>query len=336
MRKLRLAVAGCGEIAAFLLLMAKMNRNILIVGCADIRKERARKYAAFFRGAKAYDDYLKMVDQEEPDAVYLAVPHHLHYPMMKELVAREINILCEKPITTDIKDALKIIDLARLDKVKIGVNYQYRYDKACYRLVMAANNGDLGQLHYGVCNVPWHRGPKYFKKSSWHGERRQSGGGTLITQGSHALDILLQAFAAKPLSAVGVTRRACFKDIEVEDLCMGTVELEGGALLQINSSMIASPEQPMSISIYGSKGTAHYKGWNFYSKVDFLGVRVPSYNSGVRGIHALGNNLEAFRRWILFDALYHNKAEDSLPVLAAVQAIYRSADSKMAEEVELE
>lgn len=335
MKKLRLGVIGCGEITRFMLLMAKLNRNVIIAGCADINTEKAGKYAAYFRGAKAYGDYKDMLHSADIDAVYIALPHNLHYPIIKELINRGIHIFCEKPITANMEDAREITALAREHKVKLGINYQYRYDKACYRMVRAAQNGDLGRLYYGICNIPWCRDESYFTKSKWHRYREEAGGGTLITQGSHGLDILLWAFEAKPVSALGVTRRAKFTDVEVEDLCMGTVGLEDGSLLQINSSMIANPEQPLTITIYGSKGTAVYTGRQFSSGVKFSGVKVPHYKPGTAGIHALARNLEAFRKWVLSDAPYHNKAEDAIPVLAAIMAIYRSAETKQSEKIEL-
>ncbi len=327
MNKLGLGVIGCGEIAKFMMVFARLNPKVRILGFTDLNLDKAQKFASYFRGARAFTDYREMVDSLPLDAAYIALPHHLHYPVMKELIPRKIPVFCEKPITSKLDDALEITQLAREHNVKVGVNYQYRYDKSCYRMAMAAQKGDLGELYFGTCLIPWHRKEKYFLNSKWHAHREQSGGGTLITQGSHGLDILLWSFGYKPVRALGVSTRAKFAGIGVEDLCMGIVELENGALLQINSSMVANPEQPVSINIFGSKGTAQYTGGIVFSRVKFLKARVPPYKPNAGGIHPLARSLEAFRRWVIHDAPYHNKAEDTLPVLSTITAIYESCEN---------
>jgi UDP-N-acetyl-2-amino-2-deoxyglucuronate dehydrogenase len=329
---MRLGVIGCGDITRFMLLMAKINRHIQITGCADIDIERAGKYASYFKGARAYDDYKVMIRDQDMDAVYLAVPHHLHHPMMKELIFSGIHILCEKPVATNLEDAVEIAELAKEHEIKVGINYQYRYDKNCYRMAAAARNGDLGQLYYGICNIPWHREDKYFTQSKWHSSKEQAGGGTLITQGSHALDLLLWSFGARPVLVIGATGQKKFSTVEVEDLCMAIVELENGCFLQVTSSMIASSEQPLSIHIYGSKGTAKYSG-QLLSRAKFLQASVPKYRPGAAGVHALGRSLEAFRKWVVLDEPYLCTVEDALPVLATVLAIYRSAQTNQPEPV---
>lgn len=335
MRKLRLGIIGCGEITKFTLVFAKMNPFIQVTGCADLNIKRAGKYAAFFKGARAYADYKDMINNVEMDAAYIAIPHHLHYPVMKELINRGIHVMCEKPVTTCLEDAGKVVELARNNDVKVGVNYQYRYDKDCYRMVKAAQNGDLGNLYYGICNIPWNRSEKYFLDCPWHCSCEEAGGGTLITQGSHALDILLWAFGSPPVRATGVKKNARFSYGDVEDLCMGIVELENGAVLQLTSSMVAEPEQPLSIQIYGSEGTAIYTGGEVFSSVKFLKAKVPKYRIGVNGVHALGRSMEAFRKWVAGGPPYHSPVEDAIPVLATVLAVYRSAETSKAEEVGL-
>lgn len=330
--KMRLGVIGCGEITKFMLVMAKLNRKIQITGCADIDIKRSRKYASYFKGAKAYDNYKAMIHSQDMDAVYLAVPHYLHYPMMKELISSGVHVLCEKPVATTLEDGTEIAKLAKTYGIKVGINYQYRYDKACYRMAAAARNGDLGELYYGLCNIPWHREEKYFTQSKWHSSKEQAGGGTLITQGSHALDILLWSFGSRPVRVIGITGQKKFSSVEVEDLCMAIVELDNGCFLQLTSSMIASSEQPFTIDIYGSKGTAKYSG-KLFSKTKFLQVDVPKYRLGAAGAHALGKSLEAFRKWVVLDSPYHNTVEDALSVLATVLAIYRSAQTNRPEPV---
>lgn len=333
MKKLRLGVIGCGDITQFILIMAKLNRKIQIVACTDKQIDRAEKYAKFFKGAKAFSEYQDMVNTVVMDAVYLAVPHFLHYPIMKSLIEKGLYVLCEKPITTTVEDANEIVALAEAKGVKVGVDYQYRYDKACYRMAMAARNNELGKLNYGICNIPWHRENSYFENSKWHKQIETAGGGTLLTQGSHALDVLLWAFNDKPIKATGVTRKYAFPDVEVEDTAIGYIELESGGIITITSSMAAPTEQPITIDLYGSKGSAHYIS-GFFPKLKIKGTKINSYTSKARGIHALARSLDAYADWVLYDTPYLCTAKDSITVLACILAIYKAARTGNAEYIE--
>ena len=334
MKKLRIGVIGCGDITKYMMMLTKLDRNIKVVGFADPDESRARKFAARYKDAGAYKDYNEMLANEEIDAAYVAVPHFLHYSIVKDLILKGVHVLCEKPIVTTLEHALELKRLAEENRVKVGVNYQYRYDHACFRMVKAAQNGDLGRLYYGICNVPWFRDESYFIESKWHTYKDQAGGGTLLTQGSHALDILLWAFNSKPSRAMGMIRNAKFHNVEVEDTAMGMVELSCGGILQVTSSMAAAKEQPVTITVYGEKGTATYTG-PYFPRTKFYGVRVPRYKAEGRGVHALSRSMNAFVKWVVDGMPYYCDISQSIPVLASILAIYNSAESGKAEEISL-
>ncbi len=210
--------------------------------------------------------------------------------------------------------------------VKIGVNYQYRYDSGCYRLARAVQSGVLGRVMYTRINIPWHRERNYFDDSPWHKTMAQAGGGTLITQGSHLIDIVLWAVGSPAVAATGHTAQKIFSDVEVEDFAAGTVELENGALMQITSSMVAATEQPVSIEIYGDKGTAIYSS-NPWPRVKFIGVKPKTEKPSQWGFHALHRSLKGFRDWVLKDETYLIPGEEALPALQVVEAIYQSAQT---------
>jgi UDP-N-acetyl-2-amino-2-deoxyglucuronate dehydrogenase len=218
--------------------------------------------------------------------------------------------------------------------VKLAVNYQYRYDAACFRLARAVQSGQIGEVRYGRINIPWHRERNYFEGSAWHKTIVQAGGGTLITQGSHFLDVALWACRSRPVSATGMTARRVFKDVEVEDLAMGIVELENGALIEICSSMAAAREKATSLEIYGSKATASYTDRPF-PQTRIAGTRVTTERVPIFGVHALQRSIEGFRRWVNGGERHLVTGRESLPVLSAVEAIYRSANQGQKLKVEI-
>lgn len=331
---LRLAIVGCGEIARWMALFARLNRRIRLVACCDRTLDSAERFAARFRIPHAYADYQTLLQQETLDAIYLAVPHDLHFEMADAAIETGRHVLVEKPITRTLAEGQEIVRRAQAANVRLGVNYQYRYDRGCYALVMAAQRGDLGKLHYGRCHVPWHREAAYFEQGPWRGEMARAGGGTLLTQGSHALDLLLWAFDSAPRAATGMTARPGFPEVEVETVALGTVELENGALVQVSSSMVATPEQAVTLELYGERGTGLYSNRPF-PHARFRGLRARRARPPVGGVHALQRSLEAFRAWVMEGQPYLTPAPEALPVLAAVDALYRSAQSGKKETIPL-
>jgi UDP-N-acetyl-2-amino-2-deoxyglucuronate dehydrogenase len=332
-RRLTLAIAGCGDVAGYMAWFARLNAGIQLVACCDTTADRAAQFARRFNIPRATTEYAELLSTgPRPDALYLAVPHHLHHPLVLQAVAAGFPVLLEKPLALSPAEGREIVSAAQAAKVKVGVNYQYRYDAGCYALARAVQAGVLGEIHCARCNLPWHRDERYFGATSWHARLATAGGGTLITQGSHLLDVVLWALGSRPVTAMGYTARRYFHRVEVEDLAQGIVEMEDGALVQICSSMAAHAEQALSIEIYGSRGTARYSD-RPWPHVQFRGVRPRRARPLGGRIHALQRSLEGFRSWVTDDRPYLIPAAEALPALAAVDAIYRSSRTGRREEV---
>ncbi len=333
MQKMKIVFVGCGDITKDSAFICRLSRKIDSVACVDLDLGKAEMFAKKYKIKRAYSDYETMLEQETPDAVYLAVPHHLHLPMAKKALENGHHVLCEKPVASTLDESLELCEVSRQYDLKVGINYQYRYDKACYAIAKAAHGGDLGDLYYACCNVPWHRENSYFTDSAWHASLQQAGGGTLITQASHIVDVAMWILGGKPVSASGINKKMKFQNVEVEDTFMGILELDNGRLIQLSSSMIAEPERCITMEVFGSKGTGLYQG-HFFPKSRFVGVKVKKKKPPVRGLHALVASIEAFRQWIFDDRPYAMPLENALPVMAAVDAMYRSANSGRMETVD--
>jgi predicted dehydrogenase len=324
-RRLSLSVVGCGGIADYMALLARLTPGITITAACDISSEAVTAFARRHRIPAVYTDYAEMLAAGGFESIYLAVPHNLHFEMIKAAVDAGIHIFTEKPITRTLAEGQEIVAYAAEKGVKIGVNYQNRYDSGCHRLARAAQTGALGRALYARINVPWHRERHYFDDSPWHKTITRAGGGTLITQASHFIDIVLWAIGSPPVSAMGYTAQKIFTDVEVEDLALGTVELENGALVQITSSMVAATERPVSIEIYGDKGTGIYTS-NPWPRVKFIGVRPRTEKPPQWGFHAMHRSLKGFCDWVLKDQAYLIPGEEALPALRVVEAFYQSAN----------
>ncbi len=332
--KLRLGIVGCGDIAGYTAMFARLNQRIDLPACCDSSPEKSRAFSRRHKIPAAYTRYEEMLERATLDAVYLAVPHHLHFPMAQAAIQAGLHIFIEKPITRTLTEALALAKLADQAPIRLGVNYQYRYDRGCYALAQAAQRGDLGAIHAARCNIPWQRQAGYFQHARWHARLETAGGGSLLTQGSHMLDIVLWALGGQPDTAIGYTARRKFKQVEVEDLAHGLVEMQDGALVQISSSMIANPDQALTVELYGEYATAIYTDRPL-PHVTFKGRRIKKTSPPVGGVHALQRSLEGFRAWVREDRPYLTPAREAIPALACVEAIYRSAQSGCRETIQL-
>ena len=330
MKKLNLAIVGCGDIAGFTALVSRLVPQVTLSACCDVNAERAGAFAKRHRIAQVFTEYNELLAKAFADAVYLAVPHHLHYEMILSAVEAGKPVFVEKPVTRTLSEAKNLVE--EIGHAKVGVNYQYRYDSGCYALARTVQAGALGRVISVRINIPWSRKRSYFDGAAWHKSIAQAGGGTLITQGSHFLDVVLWALGEEPVSAMGYTATPMF-DVEVETLVHGIVETSGGTLISITSSMVAATEQAVTIEVYGEKGTATYRDLPF-PLVKFTGVNVRRERPPEWGVHALQRSLAGFVKWVLHDKPFLIPAASAVPVLAAVDAIYRSAKSGQRLEVE--
>lgn len=325
LKKLNLGVVGCGDIAGFTARASKLVPRVKLAACCDVNFERAQAFARRHRIPQVYVNYAEMLEKAKLDAAYLAVPHNLHYEMILSAVEAGKPVLVEKPITRTLEEGVKLLE--RIADQKVGVNYQYRYDRGCYALGRAVHAGVLGKVHSIRINIPWHRTQSYFDISPWHKTIAQAGGGTLITQGSHFLDVALWALGEGPVSAMGYTTSPGF-DVEVETLVHGIVETSSGTLISITSSMVAATKQAATIEVYGERGTVRYHDLPLPS-AKFVGVKVHKERPPEFGVHPLQRSLAGFVNWVLDGKPYLTPAHETLPVLAAVDGIYQSAGSGM-------
>lgn len=331
MNKLTISIVGCGDIAGFTALLSRLVPQVHLSACCDVNAERAHAFARRHHIPQVFTDYNKLLEKSSADAVYLAVPHYLHYEMIISAVQAGKAIFVEKPLTRTLAEGQKLI--ATLGNSKVGVNYQYRYDRGCYALAHAVRSGALGKIHSMRINIPWHREQSYFDGAPWHKTIAHAGGGTLITQGSHFLDVALWALGAQPVSALGYVRTPRF-DVEVDTLTHGIVATEGGTLISVVSSMVAATGQKVTLEAYGEKGTAVYTDRPF-PQVKFTGVKIQKERPPEWGVHALQRSLAGFANWILDDKPFLTPAFSTISVLAAVDGIYRSAASGQREDTNI-
>ena len=250
----RVAVVGCGAICA------NHINGILASGeeiCAlcDIDASAAESAAEKFSlNTNIYTDYIGMLEAEHPDSVHICTPHYLHAKMCIEALARGINVLCEKPLCISEEELAEIIKAAGESKAQLGVCLQNRYEPAILKLRELAGDDPVGAL--GI--VSWNRDEKYYASGEWRGKWDTEGGGVMINQAIHTLD-LLQWICGMPVCVTAhVSNDSLQGIIEVEDTASALFECENGKRINFFATNACGASFPAQLHIKNAEGEKLY------------------------------------------------------------------------------
>jgi predicted dehydrogenase len=219
--------------------------------------EHAQRLAAR-HGAVAYDTLEGLLSHRPLEMVAIGSPSGLHADQGIAAARQRLHVLVEKPIdvTTARTDAL-IGEAARAG-VTLGVIFQDRLKPDLRRLKALVAGGRLGSPILATAAVKWYRAPSYYRDSRWRGTRSLDGGGALINQGVHTVDLLLWLFG--PVRRVYAKAAAKLHQIEVEDTAVAVLEFENGALGTLEAATSAFPGYSRRIELTGSNGTVILDG----------------------------------------------------------------------------
>lgn len=332
---LTLAFVGLGDIADAMIWPVRLNRRIRVTACMDIVPERAEGFAGKNGIKMWYTDYKTMLSAGGFSAVYLAVPHFLHADMILQALEAGYHVFVEKPVTLTVEEAQRVEAEAGRTGLKVAVNYQYRYNAGAARMMQKIHGGSIGKPLSAVVQVPWSRDESYFSKAPWHGRKAQAGGGTLLTQGSHVLDIALDVLGAGAVSGHSVLSSYRHTAVEVEDHCAGVLKLENGCTVTLLCTMAGSPEMPVTLTVRGTGGTLVFTGpanptltlWTQKGKRT-VRRRVFTSRLGVLNeLAAVYRSLESFREWINGGPEHRVSVGNAIPVLEACMLLYENAES---------
>lgn len=225
---LRVGVIGLGGISRVHLACLKNMKNAKIVAVCDIKEDRLSQVKAD-TGADAYTDWHELLNRDDIDIVHILTPHYLHAPMSIEALQKGKHVLTEKPMATTTEDAHRMIEAAKGARGTLNVIFQNRYNASTVAIREKMASGELGKFICARASVCWHREAPYYTESGWRGSLETEGGGTLINQAIHTLDLL--SYLGGPIRRVlGHVSTDLLRDsIEVEDNCHAVFEYESGA-----------------------------------------------------------------------------------------------------------
>lgn len=222
---MRTAIVGCGTIAEVHAKSLEQVKGCKIIAFSDIKKDRAEYYADRFWG-KAYKDFTTMLNEEEPDVLHICTPHYLHVPMAITALKSGAHVFVEKPAVIS-REQLKELECAVAKaNTRLGICFQNRYNKCIQKARALIESGKAGHIIGARGVVTWSRDIDYYQKSDWRGSWDKEGGGVLINQSIHTLD-LLQYLLKKPLFVEATISNHHLKNfIEVEDTVEAYIQFE--------------------------------------------------------------------------------------------------------------
>ncbi len=253
--KLGYAVVGLG-IGMAHVDAALANPNCELIAVCDLITEKMTQVQAKKSDVQMYVDYQKMLDHPEIDIVSICVPSGMHAAFAVAALEAGKHILCEKPIELTVERAMPI-EAARLRTgKKAGIVFQNR-NNACMRpMKEAIDTGRLGRIYLGTFSVKWYRDDAYYE--GWHGTWDMDGGGSLINQSVHTVDLM--QWLMGDVESVTSEMRIVDHSIETEDMTASLIRFKSGAVATFVSTTCAYPGICTAIQVYGTGGSVEADG----------------------------------------------------------------------------
>jgi len=256
----RFAIVGCGAIGATHAgALKQLAGDAELVACVDVVAERAQKLAGEFGVARVYDSIDAALGDVEIDAMIFATPSGLHASQAESALNAGKHVVVEKPMDISVAACDRMVAAQQKSGRKLAIISQHRWDHASRFVKDAVDAGRLGKLMLVDMSVKWWRTQDYYDSGDWRGTWHLDGGGALMNQGIHTVDLM--QWLAGPVEKVyarAVTQG--HERIEVEDIVVATLKFKSGAIGTLTASTACYNGQPARIDLYGTQGSAVIEG----------------------------------------------------------------------------
>lgn len=333
---MKYALIGCGRISPNHIVAAKSN-GLEIVGICDIdEKNIADKVAKFELGdVHTYTDYKEMIATEKPELVAICTESGKHAAIALDCIDAGINVIIEKPIALNLKDADEIVRRGKEKGVKVCANHQNRFNKSISKIRDAVEKGRFGKMFYGTAHIRWCRDWEYYSRAKWRGTWEQDGG-ALMNQCIHNIDLLRWMMGDEVDEVVGMTDRLNHDYIDAEDLGIAIIRFKNGSYGILEGTTDVYPKNlEETLYLFGEKGTVKAGGssvnkieeWRFSDQLDSSDDVIAQFSENPPNVYGFGHTpLYAD----MIDAIKNDRepyvnGEAGRRALELVLAVYKSA-----------
>jgi UDP-N-acetyl-2-amino-2-deoxyglucuronate dehydrogenase len=349
MRCVRTALIGCGKVGQIQAEALDTLPESDFVAVCDSDSGRAQAFATRY-GGRPYTDVPTMIKECEVESVFICTPHPLHARPAIEAARAGAHVLVEKPLAASLEDCDAMIAAARQNGVQLGVISQRRWYEPVLRMKQAIDSGKIGRPVLGGFTMYSWRDQVYYQSDPWRGKWDTEGGGVLINQSPHMLDLLIWLMDDKVSEVCGYWANLNHPYVEVEDSAVAILRFARGGLGSIVTSLSQKPGIHTKVHIHGSEGSSvgveTDRGATFIAGMTAIAepplndlwtipgeeallerfqaedrARFATVNP-INHYHAL--QIQDFLQSILQDRAPAVAGEDGRKVVALVQAIYRS------------
>jgi len=332
MRKLRVALIGCGRISGHhIKAMQEHDHYFEIAAVCDNIMQRAEATAELAR-ARAYSSYGEMLEKESLDIVTICTPSGLHVEHGIMAAERGLHVITEKPMAINLQSADALIETCRRMDVKLFVVKQNRLNSTLQLVKKAIDQNRFGQIYMAATNVFWQRPQSYYEEASWRGTWALDGG-AFMNQASHYVDML--KWLIGDVESVFAVTRTFARQIEAEDSGSAILRFKNGAIGNMNVTMLTYPKNlEGSLKILGETGTVTVGGtavnrideWSFADNADEDAL-VAEANYTPSSVYGYGHSgyYKNVADSLLGGAFPFTDGDEGRGSLEIIEAIYRSA-----------
>jgi predicted dehydrogenase len=259
-RPIGIGILGCGNVAKVHAEAIRQVPELELVSVCSRTESSAQRLGAA-NGVGAYTDLAAFLDDAALDAVTICTPTGTHSRMGCAAALKGKHVLVEKPIDVSLEGADFLIKACSEARVRLGVAFQSRFLDAPRVLKAAVDEGRLGTLVMASAYVKWYRSDEYYSSAPWRGTLRLDGGGALINQAIHTVDLL--RWIAGPVAHLSaLSDRLRHPQIEGEDTLVAALRFRGGALGVVEAATSVYPGFKRRLEITGTEGTVVLDGDN--------------------------------------------------------------------------
>jgi len=332
-------IIGAGLIADFHAKAIQNITNAKLTGICGTNQEKVKKLAGKYN-CRIFNSYSEMLRSGEIDIVTIATPSGAHMEPAIEAARFGKHVICEKPLEISLDRIDRMIEAHDASGTKLGGIFNYRYNDTLKHLKSAVDNGRFGTITFAAIYVPWWRNEDYYK-GSWHGTMKLDGGGALINQSIHMIDILQHLVG--PVDSLQAYTATLGHSIEAEDTAAAVLKFKNNALGVIYGSTASFPGQFRRIEITGTKGTViqaenSFKVWQFADQTETDNEIFDKFSQieGGGGVSDPGaipfephaRNIAAFIDSIESGNEFEINGHEARKAVEIVLAVYKSASEK--------
>ena len=304
--KLRTGIIGCGKVGHLhaKALINAYNSDFRAVYSRSV--EKGHEYADAY-GVNSYTNIEEMIQKEKIDVVVICTPHPLHKSGTLQSLAAGAHVLVEKPLASHLEDCDIMTEAAKNTGKKLGVVSQRRFYSPCNRMYNAIRSGKIGLPALGTVLMLGWRDSAYYESDPWRGTWEGEGGGVLVNQAPHQLDLLQWFMGGEMEELFGIWNNINHPYIEVEDTALAILKFKSGGLASIVVSNSQKPGIFGKVHIHGSNGSS--VGVQTDGGAMFIAGMSTILEPPVNDIWTIPGEEDKLRKWVQEDSSFFNSVD---------------------------